>query len=56
VLFTIAEDDERVVFLAGFLERLDGQADGGTEVGAAAGGPVFIDLLDGLAHGLSDRR
>jgi len=52
VFFPIAQDDERVVFLAGFLEGLDGKVDRRSNVGATAGGPGFIDLLDGLACGL----
>ena len=48
VFFAIAEDDERVVFLAGLLERLDGEAEGIAEIGTAAGDPVFVDLLDRL--------
>ena len=51
MFFAIAEDDERVVLLAGFLECLDGEADGGGEVRAAERRPGFIDLFDGLAHG-----
>jgi hypothetical protein len=52
VFLAIAEDDEGVVLLAGFLERLDGQPQRVTDVGAAAGRPVLIDLVDRLAHGL----
>ena len=49
MFFAIAEDDECVLFLSGFLERVDGQYDCILEVGSAEGRPVFIDLLDCLA-------
>ena len=32
VFFAVAEDDEGVVFLAGFAEGFDGEGDGGAEV------------------------
>ena len=51
MFFAIAEDDERVLFLSGFLECVDRQLDCLLEVGSAEGCPVFIDLLDRLADG-----
>ena len=50
VFFAVAQEDERIIFLAGLLEGGDGQADRGAEVRASEGHPVFIDLLDGFAH------
>ena len=51
MFFAIAENDERVLFLSGFLECVDCQLDRIFEVGSAEGCPVFIDLLDRLADG-----
>ena len=51
VFLAVAEDDERIVFLPGLLERLDGEADGCGEIRSAERRPCFVDLFDGLTNG-----
>ena len=49
VFLAVAEDDQRVVVLAGFLERVDGETHRRGQVRSADRRPGFVDLLDGLA-------